>query len=275
MRRMSTCSWRCEPRRSTPWRREPPAQLRDDAVHRREVGGRPARQRAVEVAERPRRRQRLRALDLRALELAAQHRLEAAQGVARQPVVARVVGRAARGCGSLRRPSARRIRCTSMPTTPEPSAGASERGQREAREVAQAPLVAVGERLGDLRAQLVEVDLLATPLVAARAGARLDDPGLDRRGLGRRGRRSARRRGRRRGGPRATSPASPRAPAGRSRARASRSRRARRTASSSSEVPIATPSRRSSSPSSSSCASMLTRARGRRARRRARCRCGA
>ena len=65
----------------------------DHAVDRREVGERAGRQRAVELAERARGRQVAGALDLRALELAAQQRLEAAQRVARQAVVPGIVGR--------------------------------------------------------------------------------------------------------------------------------------------------------------------------------------
>ena len=68
-------------------------ELRDDAVHGGEVLQRPAGQRAVELVERAGGRQRLGALDLAALELLAQERLEAADGVARQALGARVVGR--------------------------------------------------------------------------------------------------------------------------------------------------------------------------------------
>ena len=63
---------------------EPALELHDDAVDRGEVLGGAGRERAVELVQRPRRRQRLGALDLRALELAAQVGLEAADLVARQ-----------------------------------------------------------------------------------------------------------------------------------------------------------------------------------------------
>ena len=56
---------------------EPALELHDDAVDGGEVLRGAGRQRAVELVQRPRRRQRLRALDLRALELAPQVRLEA------------------------------------------------------------------------------------------------------------------------------------------------------------------------------------------------------
>ena len=57
---------------------------------------------------------------------------------------------------------------------------APERGEREPREVSQPRLVAVRERLRDLRAQRLEVDLVGGR-AAARAG--LADADLDRRGL--------------------------------------------------------------------------------------------
>ena len=72
-------------------RLQPTLELRHDAVHGREVLERAARQRAVELVERPLGRQRLRALDLLALQLAAQQLLEPAQLVARQPVAAGIV----------------------------------------------------------------------------------------------------------------------------------------------------------------------------------------
>jgi len=68
---------------------EPPPQLGDDAVDRREIGQRPRRQRPIELAERPCGGQAARSLDLRTL--------------------------------SPRSSRARRMRCTSTPITPEPS----------------------------------------------------------------------------------------------------------------------------------------------------------
>ena len=165
---------------------EPAAQLRDDAVHRREVGGRAARQRAVELAERARGRQLAGTLDLRALELAPQDRLEAPQRLLRQPLAARV---------------ARRILRLGVAAQPERAADplhvdadharvlarAPDRREREPREVRHAPLVAVGERARDLCAQLLQVDRAPVAVtLAARAGpAALAHPLLDRGGLGR------------------------------------------------------------------------------------------
>ena len=60
-----------------------PTQLGDDAVDGREVCKRTGRQCAIELSQGTRWRQAARTLDLRALELAAQQRLEAAQRVAR------------------------------------------------------------------------------------------------------------------------------------------------------------------------------------------------
>ena len=59
-------------------------ELRHDAVDGGEVLRGAGRERAVELVQRARRRQRLRALDLRALELAPQVGLEAADLVARE-----------------------------------------------------------------------------------------------------------------------------------------------------------------------------------------------
>src|SRR6202034_519169 len=135
-----------------------PAQLRDDAMHRRKVCGRTARQGPVELAERSRRRQRLGALDLRALELAAQHRLDPRQRLALEAPFARV------GLAAL----------LSLAAQPEGSADpldidaedagsgrlrAPERRHREAREVAQPRLVERRQGLRDLGAKLVEIDL--------------------------------------------------------------------------------------------------------------------
>ena len=86
-------------------RGQPALELHHDAVDGGEVLGRAARQRAVELVQRPRRRQRLRALDLRALELAAQEGLELADLVAGE----RHLGRAALALDeALRAPSAAR-----------------------------------------------------------------------------------------------------------------------------------------------------------------------
>ena len=65
MRRTSTCAWRLRPRSSLALGRQPPLELGDDPVHGGEVLERAARQRAVELVQRPRRRQLPRALDQR------------------------------------------------------------------------------------------------------------------------------------------------------------------------------------------------------------------
>ena len=141
-------------------RGEPPAQLRHDPVHGGQILDRPARQRAVEVGQRALRRQRLVALDLGALELAPQRLLEAPQLLARDAVAARIVRRQLRlGLG----PQAQRP-ADALDVDAE-HAGAlalAERRDRQSREVAQVGLRALLERLRDLTAQLVEVDLIAT-----------------------------------------------------------------------------------------------------------------
>ena len=108
------------PARLVALRGEPALELGDDAVHGGEVLQRAGRQRAVELVERARRRQLLRALDLRALELAPQRALEAADLVAGQRRRLALLAVCPRAPGSVRRPSARRMRCTSTPSTPEP-----------------------------------------------------------------------------------------------------------------------------------------------------------
>jgi hypothetical protein len=63
-------------------------------------------------------------------------------------------------------------------------AGAAERRQREPREVAHASLVALGQRLRDLRAQLLEVDRRGGVLAPAGGAAGLADSDLERGRLG-------------------------------------------------------------------------------------------
>ena len=135
-----------------------PAQLRDDAVHGGEVLQRPAGQRAVELVERPSRGQRLGALDLRAFELAAQQRLEAAQLLAREALAARVgLGqvRLRLGAQADRAPDALHVDADD----PRALALAPEGGDGQPREVAHRAVVAVAQRGRDLRAQRVEVEL--------------------------------------------------------------------------------------------------------------------
>jgi hypothetical protein len=124
---------------------QPALELGDDAVHGSEVLQRSRRQRAVELVERALGRQGLRALDLPALELAAQHRLEAAQLVARQPVAARVVGRQVGlrlGAQAHRTADALHVDADD----PRALALAPERRDRQAGQVAHRALVAVAHR---------------------------------------------------------------------------------------------------------------------------------
>ena len=73
------------------------------------------------------------------------------------------------GCGSARRPSARRIRWTSTPSTPEPSPRPKAAIASRARSRIAA-VRAVAQRLRDLLAQRVEVDLAPrSPLAAGLA----------------------------------------------------------------------------------------------------------
>ena len=152
--------------------------------------------------------------------------LEAADLVARERRLARGSPSCTGPPGSERSPSARRIRCTSTPSTPGALAAAAEGGDRQPREVAHRRLVAVADRLQQLLAQVVELD----PLAAGDAG--LGRPRAPRGAAPaprRRGRRSGRTRGRRSGGPRATWRAWRRARRGSRRAPSTAPRRARRT----------------------------------------------
>ena len=102
---------------------------------------------------------------------------------------ARTGGRCSRssaGASPSSRPAAapagralRRIRCTSTPITPEPSPWRPKAVDREPGEVAHLAVVALGDRLADRLAQLVEVEP-----VAALEALVLADPALERLGLG-------------------------------------------------------------------------------------------
>ena len=252
VRRTSTCVAALAPAVLLALRLQPPLELGDDAVHGGEVLQRPGGQRAVELVERARGRQRARCA--RSARARARGAAAARSGAARRAAGRRGAGRLGgrSGCGSARRPSARRMRWTSTPMTPEPSpwrpnaAIASRARSRIAR------LVAVAQRRGDLLAQRLEVELAApaSPAPALVGVVLLARRPRAARPARRRGRRSGRRRARRRAGPRATWPASRRAPRGSRRARSSRPRSSAANASSSSLVPTATPSPRSSSPNS-------------------------
>ena len=199
-------------------RGQPPAQLRDDAVHGGEVGERARGQRAVELAERPRRRQVAGALDLRALELAAQQRLEAAQRVARQPVAARVVRRAGRA--GARRAGRARGGCAARRrrSRPSPPGGARRPRSPSARGRASRPPSRRAARRRSARAARRAPRSDSSPS-SARSSSR--DALARRRPARRRGRRSARTRARRRAGPPGSWRASPRAPRGSPPARSS------------------------------------------------------
>ncbi len=139
---------------------EPALELHDDAVDGREVLRGAGRQRAVELVQRPRRRERLRALDLRALELAPQEGLEAADLVAGQ----RHLGGGALALDELAGLGAQAQRAPDPLDVDAEHAGAlaaaAEGGDREPGEVSQRGLVAVADRLEDLLAQRVVVDPL-------------------------------------------------------------------------------------------------------------------
>ena len=145
------------PARLVPACGEAALELHDHPVDRGEVLQRAGRQRAVELVQRPRRRELAGALDLRALELAPQLLLEAADLVAGQRLARLVLLRAAV------RPQVERAAdpLDVDAEHPGPLAAAAERGDREPGEVAHRALVAVADRLDRLGAQVVEVDLLA------------------------------------------------------------------------------------------------------------------
>src|SRR4051812_25649497 len=143
-------------------------------MHGGEVLQRAARQRPIELVQRPRGRQRLRALDLRALELAAQELLEAPDLVAGQwrrgPLAVHLLHPPAR----LRAQPERAADALDVDAEPARAlAAAAERDDREPGEVAHGGLVAVADRLQQLLAQVVVVDLLAAgdAVLVLRAGA--------------------------------------------------------------------------------------------------------
>src|SRR5439155_10201363 len=145
---------------------EPPPQLRDDAVDRREIGQRPRRQRPIELAERPCGGQAARPLDLRALELATQQRLEAAQRLARHSVASRVARRQLRlglGTQTERAADALHVHADHAGAL----LAARERCDRHPREIAHRPVRSVSQRGSDLGAQGVEL-IVAELLQAGR-----------------------------------------------------------------------------------------------------------
>jgi hypothetical protein len=163
--------------------REPALELHHDAVDRGQVLRGAARERAVELVQRPRGRQRLGALDLRAFELAAQMRLEAADLLAGQrQLLLRAL--------ALDQPGRLGLQAEGAPDPLDIDAqharalaAAAEGGDRQPREVGEGGLVPGADRFEDLLAQRVEVDPVAG-LGAALLGVALADPGLDRGALG-------------------------------------------------------------------------------------------
>ena len=222
-----------------------------------EVLGRAGRQRAVELGQRPRGGQRLGPLDQVAFEFAPQVALEAGQllAVDRRPLLAVRVG----GWAPAVRPSVRRIRCTSTPTTPEPSSRpkAAIASRARSRSASSSP------RLHRLADQLARARSMSSRVAArsprrlralvdlALAGAARRSPARSR-SPRRRGRSSGRRAARRRGGRPGTWRSSSPAPRGSRPARSTATCSSAAKASRISEVPTATPSPRSSSQKPSS-----------------------
>ena len=138
-------------------RRQPPLQLGDGAVDRGEVLGRARRQRPVELGERARRRQLLGALDQRPLQLAAQVALEAADLLAVERRPSSVLRRRAAGLQAERAADPLHVDADHARAL----ALAPEGGDRQPGEVAHLAVVALGDRLADRLAQLVEVEPVA------------------------------------------------------------------------------------------------------------------
>src|SRR4051812_36437624 len=141
-------------------------------MDRREVLRRAGGQRAVELAQRLGGRERLRALDQRALELAAQVALELAQLLLRHGVRVRRLGGLA----------AQLQRATDALHVDANHAGAlslsAEGGDRQAREVAHLAVRPLADGLADALAQSVEVERIS-PAEALLLEAPLDGLGLD------------------------------------------------------------------------------------------------
>src|SRR3984957_2528835 len=162
-----------------PLRGQPPAQLRDDSVHRSEIREWAGGQGAVELPQRSRRREAARALDLRALELAPERRLEAPQRLGWKPAAAGVPRRQLQlglRAQAERPADALYVHADHARALLAPG----ERGDRHAREIAHCSLRAVAQSGGDLCAQLLEVLLgeLAQRRALTLANALLDGSNL-------------------------------------------------------------------------------------------------
>ena len=143
---------------------EPALELGDDAVHGGQVLDRAGGKRAVELGQRPLRRQRGGPLDQPALELAAQVLLEAPQLLARDALAAGiVVGEVGLGLGAQAERAADPL---DVDAEHARALAAAERGDRQPGQVAHRGVRAVPERRGDLLAQRVEVDLAVLALAA-------------------------------------------------------------------------------------------------------------
>ncbi len=141
--------------------RDPLLELGDGAVDRGEVLGGAGRQRAVELGERASRGELARALDHPALELAPQVALELLDALAvegHRLVVA--LGAAPLGLEAERAADPLDVDADDARAL----AAAAECGDREPREVAHLPVLAVADRLADGLAQALEVDLAVEAL---------------------------------------------------------------------------------------------------------------
>src|SRR5262249_8281700 len=138
----------------------------DHAVDGGEVLGGAAGQGAIELVQRARRRQRLRAFDLCALELTSEEGLEAADLLAGQ----RQLGGGALALDEVAGLGAQAERAADALDVDAEHAGAlaaaAEGGDRQAGEVSKRRFVAVADRLEDLVAQRVVIDPLGAGAAA-------------------------------------------------------------------------------------------------------------
>ena len=155
-------------------RGQPLLQLRDHAVYLRKVLGRVGGEGAVELAQRLRRRQRLRALDHLALELTAHVPLELLQAVARHRVRVGQLGARVLALEPERAPDALDVDADHAGAL----ALAAEGGDREPGEVAHVAVVAGPHRLAYALAERLEVDVVGAR-EALLAQALLDRLALD------------------------------------------------------------------------------------------------
>ena len=174
VRRTSTCQERRRPRCSRPCEASRFFSCATVAVHLREVLRRVRRQRAVELAQRLRRRQRPRALDHLALELAPHVALELLEALARHRVRIRQLGAGLLALQAERAADPLHVHADHAGAL----ALAPEGRDREAGEVAHLAVRAGADRVADALAQRLEVELLAA-LEALLGQALLDRLALD------------------------------------------------------------------------------------------------